>query len=27
VGWVESEVQLWLAERIERYRTCPSQLS
>lgn len=20
VGWVESEVQLWLADRIERYR-------
>ena len=20
VGWVESEVQLWLADRVERYR-------
>jgi predicted DNA-binding transcriptional regulator AlpA len=23
VGWVESEVQLWLASRIERHRAGP----
>jgi hypothetical protein len=25
VGWVESEVQLWLADRIERYRAPTTQ--
>jgi hypothetical protein len=23
VGWVESEVQMWLADRVERYRAEP----
>lgn len=25
VGWVESEVQLWLADRVERYRALTAQ--